>query len=222
MYAFLCIVLLLTDFDQPGLCRKIAFNLSIMRFYENRPAVRLLLDAGGQTDSTRSVREFCASLRSAWALNYDQNTGGRLGSDITYSALLLAFLMSRVDGTVSRSVLHGVETTMLSPAWEPQCRSAELNLTLSAVCVFSAPEGCTRGSCGRNAEHGHCRRWVRRWLCLHTAFVSMCKCCCIQYPTLRTSFDTQKCLLCLNVPTFRPFALLISKHVGKDEYGALM
>jgi len=44
--------------------------------------------------------------------------------------------MSRVDGTVSRSVLHGVETTTLSPAWEPEYRSAELNLTLSAFFVF--------------------------------------------------------------------------------------
>jgi len=43
---FLCIVLLLTDFDQTGICRKIALNLNIMTFSENRPAVRLLLDAG--------------------------------------------------------------------------------------------------------------------------------------------------------------------------------
>jgi len=76
MYAFLYIVLLLTDFDQTGICRKIALNLSILRFYENRPAVRLLLDAGGQKDNTRSVGALCASLHSAWALNYDQNTKG--------------------------------------------------------------------------------------------------------------------------------------------------
>lgn len=73
MYAFFCALCYCWPIlIKTGICRKIALNLSIMRFYENRPAVRLLLDAGGQTDTTRSVGAFCASLRLACALNYDE------------------------------------------------------------------------------------------------------------------------------------------------------
>jgi hypothetical protein len=41
-----------------------------------------------------------------------------------------------MDGTVWGLVLYGVETTELSPAWNPEYRSAELSLTLVLFVLF--------------------------------------------------------------------------------------
>ena len=46
-----------------------------MKFDENRPVVRLLWHEG-RTDCTRSVGAYCASLRSACTLNYDEKDKG--------------------------------------------------------------------------------------------------------------------------------------------------